>query len=83
VLDCADTQELPVSKGMLIAFRKRLMETNLDRRLIERTMEVFLFMLFVVGMLIFAGVFIRVRLSTQGALGTSCFRRIRRLRSQT
>jgi uncharacterized membrane protein YciS (DUF1049 family) len=83
VLDCADTQEPPFSKGMLIAFRKRLMETNLDRRLIERTMEVFLFMLFVVGMLIFAGVFIRVRLSTQGALATSCFRRIRRLRSQT
>jgi len=46
-------------------------------------MEAFLFMLLVVGLLIFAGVFIRMRLSTQGALATSRFRRIRRLRSQT
>jgi len=40
VLDCLDTQEPPFSKGTLIAFRKRLIETNMDRRLIERTIEV-------------------------------------------
>jgi Transposase DDE domain/Transposase domain (DUF772) len=39
VLDCVDAQEPPFSKGTLIAFRKRLMEANLDRRLIERTIE--------------------------------------------
>jgi IS5 family transposase len=39
VLDCLDVQEPPFSKGTLVAFRKRLMETNLDRRLIERTIE--------------------------------------------
>ena len=44
-------------------------------------MEAFLLMLLVVGLLIFAGVAISVRLYTQGALGTSHFRRIRRLRS--
>jgi hypothetical protein len=43
-------------------------------------MEAFLFMLLVVGLLIFAGVVISVRLYTQGALGTGRFRRIRRLR---
>ena len=40
-----------------------------------------LFMLLVVGLLIFAGVVISVRLYTQGALGTGRFRRIRRVRS--
>ena len=35
-----DTQEPPFSKGSLIAFRNRLMEMNMDRRLIERTIEV-------------------------------------------
>ncbi len=40
VLDCLDTQEPPFSKGTLIAFRNRLMEANMDRRLIERTIEV-------------------------------------------
>jgi len=44
-------------------------------------MEAFLFMLLVVGLLIFAGVVISVRLYTQGALGTGRFRRIRRVRS--
>src|SRR5215472_11877486 len=39
VLDCLDVQEPPFSKGTLVAFRTRLMETNLDRRLIERTIE--------------------------------------------
>lgn len=40
VLDCLETEESPFSKGTLIAFRQRLMESNMDRRLIERTIEV-------------------------------------------
>src|SRR5438874_1459042 len=40
VLDCLDTEEPPFSKGTLIAFRKRLSETNMNRYLIERTIEV-------------------------------------------
>ena len=40
VLDCLDTQEAPFSKGTLIAFRQRLIEANMDRRLIERTIEI-------------------------------------------
>ena len=40
VLDCLDAEEAPFSKGTLVAFRKRLIESNLDRRLIERTIEV-------------------------------------------
>ena len=40
VLDCLDTQETPFSKGTLIGFRTRLIEANMDRRLIERTIEV-------------------------------------------
>ena len=40
VLNCLDTQEAPFSKGTLIAFRQRLIEANMDRRLIERTLEV-------------------------------------------
>jgi hypothetical protein len=43
-------------------------------------MGAFLLMLLVVGLLIYAGVVISVRLYTQGALGTGRFRRIRRLR---
>ena len=39
VLDCGDAQEPPFSKGTLIAFRNRLIETQMDRRLIERTIE--------------------------------------------
>jgi hypothetical protein len=45
-------------------------------------MEAFLLILLVVGLLIFAGVTISVRLYTQGALGTGRFRQIRRLRSR-
>jgi hypothetical protein len=45
-------------------------------------MEAFLLILLVVGLLIFAGVKISVRLYTQGALGTGRFRQIRRLRSR-
>jgi Transposase DDE domain/Transposase domain (DUF772) len=40
VLDCLETEEAPFSKGTLIAFRQRLIQANMDRRLIERTMEV-------------------------------------------
>src|SRR5205823_6824849 len=40
VLDCVDTEEPPFSKGTLVAFRKRLIETNMAQRLIERTIEV-------------------------------------------
>jgi hypothetical protein len=43
-------------------------------------MAAFLLMLLVVGLLIFAGVKISVRLHTQGAPGTGRFRRIRRVR---
>jgi hypothetical protein len=41
VLDCLDTDdEPPFSKWSLVNFRKRLIERDLDRRLIERTVEV-------------------------------------------
>ena len=40
VLDCLDAEEPPFSKGTLINFRKRLIESQMDRRLIERTIEV-------------------------------------------
>jgi IS5 family transposase len=40
VLDCLDCSEPPFSKGTLVGFRKRLIETQMDRRLIERTIEV-------------------------------------------
>src|SRR5438132_378301 len=39
VLDCLDAQEPPFSKGTLIAFRTRLIETQMDRRLIERSID--------------------------------------------
>ena len=39
VLDCLSAEEPPFSKGTLVGFRKRLIEKNLDRRLIERTVE--------------------------------------------
>src|SRR5215470_19769865 len=39
VLDCMDAQAPPFSKGTLVGFRKRLMEKTLDRRLVERTVE--------------------------------------------
>jgi transposase len=40
VLDCLDAEEAPLSKGTLVNFRKRLIDANMDRRLIERTIEV-------------------------------------------
>ena len=39
VLDCMGAEEPPFSKGTLVGFRKRLIEANLDRRLVERTVE--------------------------------------------
>src|SRR6266516_1587367 len=35
VLDCMGTEEPPFSKGTLVGFRKRLIERDLDRRLVE------------------------------------------------
>lgn len=40
VLDCLDCRESPFSKGTLVGFRKVLIEYELDRRLIERTVEI-------------------------------------------
>jgi Transposase DDE domain/Transposase domain (DUF772) len=40
VLDCLDVEHAPFSKGTLVTFRERLIAQNLDRRLIERTVEV-------------------------------------------
>ncbi len=39
VLDCLDTDQAPFSKGTLVGFRKLLIEAQMDRRLIERTIE--------------------------------------------
>jgi DDE family transposase/transposase-like protein DUF772 len=39
VLDCMNAEEPPFSKGTLVGFRKRLIEKDLDRRLVERTVE--------------------------------------------
>jgi transposase len=40
VLDCMGAEEPPFSKGTLVGFRKRLILHDLDRRLVERTVEV-------------------------------------------
>jgi IS5 family transposase len=40
VLNCVDTDEAPFSKGTLVAFRKRFIEAHMDRRLIERTIQI-------------------------------------------
>lgn len=40
VLDCLDTEQAPFRKGTLVAFRQRLIQAHLDRRLIERTIEI-------------------------------------------
>ena len=37
VLDCMDADAPPFAKGTLVGFRKRLIEADLDRRLVERT----------------------------------------------
>ena len=39
VLDCMGAEEPPFSKGTLVGFRGRLIEHDLDRRLVERTVE--------------------------------------------
>ncbi len=39
VLDCLDVETPPFSKGTFVAFRTRLLEQQLDRRLLERTVE--------------------------------------------
>jgi transposase len=39
VLDCLDCAHAPFSKGTLVAFRERLLTHELDRRLIERTVD--------------------------------------------
>src|SRR5205823_9770507 len=38
-LDCLDAEHAPFSKGTLVMFRQRLIAHDLDRRLIERTIE--------------------------------------------
>jgi transposase len=39
-LDCLDAEEPPFSKGTFVAFRARLIERQMDRRLLERTIEI-------------------------------------------
>ena len=39
VLDCMNAEEPPFSKGTLVGFRQRLIERSLDRRLVERTVD--------------------------------------------
>ena len=38
-LDCHDAETPPFSKGTLVAFRQRLIAQHLDRRVVERTVE--------------------------------------------
>jgi hypothetical protein len=38
-LDCLDGPTPPFSKGTLVGFRQRLLDADLDRRLVERTVE--------------------------------------------
>src|SRR5947209_9102116 len=39
VLDCLDSEQAPISLGTLVGFRGRLIEAQMDRRLIERSIE--------------------------------------------
>jgi transposase len=39
VLDCLDAGQPPFAKGTLVGFRKRLIEKDLDRRLVERSVQ--------------------------------------------
>jgi hypothetical protein len=39
-LDCLDAEAAPFSKGTLVNFRLRLIEHQMDRRLLERTVEI-------------------------------------------
>jgi transposase len=40
VLDCLDSDRAPFSNGTLVAFRQRLIVQQMDRRLLERTVEI-------------------------------------------
>lgn len=40
VLDCLDCEHAPFGKGTLVTFRQRLIAAQMDRRLIERTIEI-------------------------------------------
>src|SRR5215813_6338477 len=40
VLDCLDGETSPFSKGTLVVFRQRLITQQMDRRLLERTVEI-------------------------------------------
>ena len=40
VLDCLDCDTPPFSKGTLVSFRHRLLAQQMDRRLVERTLEI-------------------------------------------
>jgi hypothetical protein len=40
VLDCLDGETPPFSKGTLVVFRQRLITQQMDRRLLERTVEI-------------------------------------------
>jgi Transposase DDE domain/Transposase domain (DUF772) len=40
VLDCLDCDSTPFSKGTLVVFRQRLIAQQMDRRLLERTLEI-------------------------------------------
>jgi len=39
VLDCLDCEKSPFGKGTLVRFRHKMIRRRLDRRLIERTVE--------------------------------------------
>ena len=39
MLDCLDAEHAPFGKGTLVRFRQALIAKELDRRLIERTVE--------------------------------------------
>ena len=41
VLDCLDAEQPPFSKGTLVGFRGRLIAADLDRRLLERTVDLY------------------------------------------
>ena len=40
VLDCLDIEHAPFSKGTFVAFRKQIIDVRMDRRLIERTIDI-------------------------------------------
>lgn len=40
VLDCLAAEQAPFSKGTFVAFRTRLIDQQMDRRLLERTLEI-------------------------------------------